>query len=76
MGGRPGWNKEFWKRLDRETERKLRTTCPKCGSDKTYYNKQFRVWRCGRCEHSWAIEGMGEGVPWWKRLLRWLGFGA
>ena len=32
MGGRPGWNKEYWKRLDRETERKLRTTCPKCGS--------------------------------------------
>lgn len=69
--GRPGWNKEYWDRMDKETARKLRTTCPRCGSDKTYYNKKFGVWRCGRCEHSWTIRGMsGENLPWWKRLFR------
>ncbi len=68
--GRPGWNKEYWDRMDKETARKLRTTCPRCGSDKTYYNKKFGVWRCGRCEHSWVIRGVaGEKVPWWKRLF-------
>ena len=67
--GRPGWNKEYWNRMDKETSRKLRTACPRCGSDKTYYNKRFGVWRCGKCEHSWTIKGMG-GVPWWKRLFR------
>ena len=74
MGGRPGWNKEYWKKLDKETARKLRTTCPKCGGDRTYYNKKFKVWRCGNCEHSWVIEGIGDRIPWWKRFLRWLGF--
>jgi transposase-like protein len=74
---RPGWNKEYWNRMDKETARKLRTACPKCGSDKTYYNKQFKIWRCGRCEHSWVIEKLGrerDPNPWWKRLLRWAGF--
>ncbi len=71
MGGRPSWNKEYWKHLDKETARKLRTVCPKCGSSLTYYNKQFGVWRCGRCEHSWVIQGMSDDTrPWWKRLFR------
>jgi len=79
MSGRPGWNKEYWQHMDKETARKLRTTCPKCGSNLTYYNKQFKVWRCGRCEHSWVIEGLGRQRehnpnPWWKRFFRWLGF--
>ncbi|MFC2063435.1 hypothetical protein ACFLS8_05805 [Chloroflexota bacterium] len=44
---RPSWHDEYWKGLDKETASKIRTTCPRCGSSKTYYNKQFRTWRCG-----------------------------
>ena len=70
---RPGWNDSYWKKLDKESARRLRTTCPKCGSDKTYYNKQFKVWRCGRCENSWVIQGIKSGESWWKRLWRRIG---
>ena len=70
MPVRPGWHDEYWDTLDKETARKIRTTCPRCGSSKTYYNKQFKNWRCGRCEHSFTIEGYGENLPWWKRLFR------
>ena len=70
MGGRPSWRDEYWKRLDKETRRKIRTTCPRCGSGKTYFNQQFHTWRCGRCEHSFFVEGLDNKVSWWKRLFR------
>ncbi len=70
MPERPSWHDDYWKQLDRETSRKIRTTCPRCGSSRTYYNKQYRVWRCGKCEHSFVVEGLGERVPWWQRLFR------
>jgi len=70
MPARPGWYEDHWKRMDRETARKMRTACPKCGSEKTYYNEKFKVWRCAACEHSWTIKGIGSGRPWWKR---WFG---
>ena len=70
MPVRPGWHDEYWDTLDKETARKIRTTCPRCGSSKTYYNKQFKNWRCGRCEHSFTIEGYGDKTPWWKRMFR------
>ena len=66
---RPQWSDEYWKGLDKETSRKIRTTCPRCGSSNTYYNKQFKVWRCGKCEHSFMVKGFGDKQPWWKRLF-------
>ncbi len=72
MPVRPGWTDDYWKRLDKETSRKLRTSCPRCGSTKTHFNEQYRTWRCGRCEHSFVVEGIGGrqgGRPWWKRLF-------
>ncbi len=35
MSSRPGWSDDYWKKLDKETARKLRTSCPKCGSEHT-----------------------------------------
>lgn len=70
MPGRPGWYDDYWKTMDKETAMRIRTTCPHCGSSSTYFNKQFKVWRCGKCEHSFTVEGFGDGVPWWKRLFR------
>jgi len=49
----------------------MRTTCPKCGSDRTYYNEMFKVWRCAVCEHSFVVKGVPIGPPWWKRLFLW-----
>ena len=69
MPSRPGWDEEYWRRMDRKTARKILKTCPRCGSGSTYYNSRFKLWRCGRCEHSWVIEGYRESKPWWKRLL-------
>ncbi|MBI2852573.1 MAG: hypothetical protein HYX84_05690 [Chloroflexi bacterium] len=71
MSVRPGWSDDYWKRIDKDTARKLRTTCPRCGSERTYYNKKFDTWRCIKCEHSFAVRGLGEKVPWWKRLFSW-----
>lgn len=71
MPVRSSWGDEYWRRMDRETRRKIRTTCPRCGSADTYYNKQYRTWRCGRCEHSFVVEGYGDKLPWWQRLFRW-----
>ncbi len=70
MPSRPGWYEGYWKNLDKDTARKIRSTCPRCGSADTYYNKQFMTWRCGRCEHIFVIKGVSEKVPWWKRLFR------
>ncbi len=69
MPGRPGWHDAYWKRLDEETARKIRTTCPRCGSSNTYYNEQFRTWRCGRCEYIFTVKGLDHDKPWWKRIL-------
>ena len=69
MSSRPGWNDEYWKKLDKETARKLRTSCPRCGSADSYYNKQHRTWSCGECEHAFVVEGFEDKVPWWKRLF-------
>ncbi|MDP7525847.1 MAG: hypothetical protein QF713_05890 [Dehalococcoidales bacterium] len=69
MPFRASWNDDYWKNLDKETSRKIRSTCPRCGSSRTYYNKQFQTWQCGKCEHSFVIRGLGEKAPWWKRLL-------
>jgi ribosomal protein L37AE/L43A len=69
MPSRPNWYEDNWKRQDKNTTRKVRTTCPKCGSDKTYYNEMFKVWRCGKCEHSFSVKGVKIGKPWWKRIF-------
>ncbi|MBA7641130.1 hypothetical protein ES703_48803 [subsurface metagenome] len=71
MPVRPGWHDEYWEKLDKETARRIRTTCPRCGSANTHYNKQYQNWRCGKCENSFVIQGFGDDkVPWWKRLFR------
>jgi len=72
MPGRPGWHDAYWKNLDKETARKLRTMCPRCGSSKTFYNEQFQTWRCGKCEHIFVVKGLDDKAPWWKRLF-WRG---
>lgn len=69
MSGRPGWNDTYWKNLDKETARKMRTSCPKCGSSNTFYNKKYRNWRCGKCENNFIVAGYEEKVPWWKRIF-------
>ncbi len=69
MGYRPNWNESYWKNLDKETRKTLRTQCPRCGSTKTYYNKQSKVWRCGRCEAAFTVKGLDER-PWWRRIFR------
>ena len=68
MPVRPGWHDNYWNKIDKETEKKIRTTCPHCGSNKTYYNKQFKVWRCGKCEGSFTVKGYEEKRPWWRRI--------
>ncbi|MDP6043331.1 MAG: hypothetical protein QGG79_01140 [Dehalococcoidales bacterium] len=70
MPVRPGWHDDYWKSLDKETQRRIRTTCPRCGSAKTFYNEQFKNWRCGKCEHIFVIKGYGDKPPWWQRLFR------
>ncbi len=74
MPGRESWGENYWRRLDKETARKLRTTCPRCGSTNTYYNPQYKTWRCARCEHSFVVKGVkgADGAGhWWKRLQFW-----
>lgn len=70
MPARPGWYKENWRRMDKDTARKMRTTCPKCGSERTYYNEKFKVWRCAVCEHTFTVKGVRAGTPWWKKLFK------
>lgn len=67
---RPGWQDEYWDRLDEDTQRKMRTICPRCGSSKTYFNERFQTWRCGRCEHSFVIQGLDDKTSWWKRFFK------
>ena len=68
MPVRPGWHDDYWKNMDKETARKIRTTCPRCGSARTHFNEQFETWRCGKCEHIFVVKGLDK-APWWKRLL-------
>ena len=68
MPVRPGWHDDYWKNMDKETARKIRTTCPRCGSSRTYYNEQFQTWRCSKCEHIFVVKGLDK-VPWWRRLF-------
>lgn len=70
MPVRPSWHDDYWKKLDKKTAAKIRTTCPRCGSTNTYYNRQFKIWRCGKCEHSFTVEGVSDRPPFWKRLFR------
>ena len=70
MPGRPGWHDEYWDQMDKETAKKIRSTCPRCGSSNTYYNKQYGTWRCGKCEHTFVIRGFDENKPWWKKLFK------
>ena len=69
MPVRPQWHDDYWKKLDKDIARKIRTTCPRCGSSNTYYNEQYKVWRCGKCEASFAVKGLGDKASWWKRLF-------
>lgn len=70
MPVRPGWHDDYWKKLDKETARKVRSTCPRCGSANTFFNEQFGTWRCSRCEHIFVVKGLEkEKAPWWKRIL-------
>jgi ribosomal protein L37AE/L43A len=69
MPVRPGWYDEHWKKIDKKTQERIRTTCPKCGSSETYYNKHFQVWRCANCENSFRVQGYSGDKPWWKRIL-------
>jgi ribosomal protein L37AE/L43A len=70
MPARQQWSDEYWKRLDKETGHKLRTTCPKCGSAKTYYNEKLKLWRCGKCENAFKVEGVRAGKHWWQKLFK------
>jgi ribosomal protein L37AE/L43A len=70
MPSRPGWNDDYWKTLDKNTAKKIRTSCPKCGSTRTSYNARFGVWQCGSCEHIFTVQGYGKQRPWWKRLFK------
>jgi ribosomal protein L37AE/L43A len=69
MSKRPGWYPDYWKKVDKKTAKKMRTLCPRCGSDKTYYNAKFKIWRCGACEHSFMVKGVKEGHNWFQRLF-------
>ncbi|MBI4285465.1 MAG: hypothetical protein HY670_06150 [Chloroflexi bacterium] len=68
MPVRPEWYDGYWQRLDKETVKKVRSSCSRCGSTETYYNRKFKVWRCIKCEHSFVIRGLAER-PWWKRVF-------
>jgi len=70
MPGRPGWHDEYWDQMDKETAKKIRSTCPRCGSSNTYYNKQYGTWRCGKCEHTFVIRGFDDNKSWWKKLFK------
>lgn len=69
--GRPWWHDNYWENLDSERSRKLRILCPHCGSDKVYFNKRFRVWRCGKCEGSFTVKVVegGWGKQLWDRIV-------
>ena len=70
MPSRPGWYDDYWENLDKDVARKIRSTCPRCGSANTQYNKRFKTWRCGRCEHIFVVKGLEEKPHWWQRLFR------
>ena len=56
--GRPWWHDDYWKKVDWRQERRMRTTCPFCGSDRTYYNDTYKTWKCLKCEKSFVVEDL------------------
>lgn len=56
--GRPWWRDDYWKKMDWRQERRMRTTCPFCGSGRTYYNEKYRTWKCLECEKSFVVEDL------------------
>ena len=56
--GRPWWHDDYWKTIDWRQERRMRTTCPSCGSDRTYYNEKYKTWKCLKCEKSFVVEDL------------------
>lgn len=55
---------ENWarRREDKESIGK-RSLCPFCGKgDRLYYNKRYKSWRCGYCEHSFPMPSGGKPV--------------
>ena len=44
--------------MDWRQERRTRTTCPFCGSDRTYYNENYKTWKCLKCEKSFDVENL------------------
>ncbi len=67
---RPSWSDEYWKKLDKETAEKIRTTCPRCGTSNTYYNQRYQAWQCGKCEYSFVVKGIRiSDRPWWERIF-------
>lgn len=64
--GRPWWQDDYWKKMDWRQERRMRTICPFCGSDRTYYNEKYKTWKCLKCEKSFIVEDLRPtkyGVP-------------
>ena len=55
-----------WYREETSVSKKV---CPKCKSNKIYYNTQFSIWRCGSCEHSFVRPMYINKITdseWWK----------
>jgi len=69
MPFRPSWREDYWRKINKKTATKMRTTCPRCWSANTYYNQQYKAWRCGKCENSFIVEGVSGKAPWWKRIF-------
>ena len=67
---RPGWHDDYWKKRDKNSYHRKRSTCPRCGSADTYYNQHYKTWRCGKCEHIFVVKGLDDKAPWWKHLFR------
>lgn len=56
--GRPWWYFEYWNKLSWRQERKMRTSCPYCGNNRTYYNAHYKTWKCLVCEKSFIVHGL------------------
>lgn len=70
MPGRPEWHDSYWNKMDKETAKKMRSSCPRCGNSDTFYYKQYGTWRCSKCEHIFVVQGLEENTPWWKRIFK------
>lgn len=62
---------EFYAARKEERLGLLKPLCPYCGRGKRlYYNKVFKVWRCGWCEASFPIPSGGK--PAWYEIEAWM----